>query len=362
MTKQNTHAMVLALLTLCAFPPVASAITSEELKALDSAKEKVTVIDVRSSALYQCSHIPNAIHVPEEILAAKPLPELGRVIVVTDGLDPDFDAKAVAALNAKPGIRAELLDGGMARWDALGEATTEPAGLAAGDEASIGYARLKRIAAKSRHLVLVDIRGNPESAAKRARLEPTAEPEARPGPASVERAPPATTQVVRGRRGGEAGGAGGRELLLIDDGTGLAGDALAQLGGEETSRKELAAAEAAKEIESASREVDVLDLRALGDTTRALAPLAEDFPGARTLRASFLWAVAGAEREKLTLAFAAGLDLSQRTTYVLVDDGFGDARQVMDLLRAAGIRNCLTLLGGDEVLKRDGKSERRVTQ
>ena len=131
-------------------------ITPTDLQAALAANEHITVIDVRPTGFFQKGHIPEAINVPASILSEKKLPRLGRVVVYDGGLGDDLAACAVAALNAKPGISAEALDGGFAGWEAAkGQSTAEP-GLSNDGPPQITYKQLKT--ASSDNVVLVDLR------------------------------------------------------------------------------------------------------------------------------------------------------------------------------------------------------------
>src|SRR2546423_10575080 len=93
-----------AFLLACATAP---AITPEELQRELAKAHPPTVIDVRALELFTQGHINGAINIPASLCAQKTLPRLGRVIVYGDGFN-DAEKKALEALNAKPGIHAEL--------------------------------------------------------------------------------------------------------------------------------------------------------------------------------------------------------------------------------------------------------------
>src|SRR5579862_6436869 len=88
---------------------MASAISPDQARQQLAAGQKITLIDVRPTGLFQVSHIPNAINVPASLVAQKQLPPLGRVIVYDGGLGPDTARAAAAALGLKKGISAEVL-------------------------------------------------------------------------------------------------------------------------------------------------------------------------------------------------------------------------------------------------------------
>jgi len=104
-------------------------VTPWELSNVLVQGEKITVIDIRSSALFQQGHIPEAINVPAWVLPERKLPRLGRVVVCGSGLGLDDPEDAVRILNGKPGIQAEVLLGGFAGWESAGESSTRPKGF-----------------------------------------------------------------------------------------------------------------------------------------------------------------------------------------------------------------------------------------
>lgn len=126
------------------------------LQELIKTSAPVTVIDVRSASAFSKAHIPGAINIPAAVCSEKTLPQLGRVIVYDDGLGSPDGEVARAALNSKPGIQAELLEGGFAGWEIVSGRTTEAAGLKVEVLPVITFDRLKK--APVRDLVLVDLR------------------------------------------------------------------------------------------------------------------------------------------------------------------------------------------------------------
>jgi rhodanese-related sulfurtransferase len=136
-----------------------SAIDSAELAALLASGEKVTVVDVRSTEFYTTAHIPGAINIPAALCRVKLLPPLGRVIVYDQGLGQTNGVFAASELNKKPGITAEVLEGGMAAWETTQRQTT--AGRGASREALpfIDYQTLKATTAAD--TILVDLRAEP---------------------------------------------------------------------------------------------------------------------------------------------------------------------------------------------------------
>jgi rhodanese-related sulfurtransferase len=136
---------------------VARAITPAELERELAAPNPPTVIDVRATEVFSAGHINNAINVPASLCAQKTLPRLGRVIVYGDGFG-DAEKKALEALNAKPGIQAELLAGGYSAWETEQRTTTGNRGLNPEKPQYVTYAQLQDTMS---NVVLVDLRKAP---------------------------------------------------------------------------------------------------------------------------------------------------------------------------------------------------------
>lgn len=135
----------------------ARAIVPADLKKLLDSGENIVIIDVRNASLFKRDHIPNAINVPASLVPQKKLPPLGRVIVCDEGLARDSAAtQALVALNAKPGIKAEILEGGFAAWQALRGDSTKGAGVHEEELVQMTYDQLKK--ADPAAVVLVDLR------------------------------------------------------------------------------------------------------------------------------------------------------------------------------------------------------------
>jgi rhodanese-related sulfurtransferase len=150
------------------------AISPAEVQQQFNAGEKLTLIDVRPTALFKQGHIPNAINVPASLVLHKQLPPLGRVVVYDDGLGQDTASAAAAALNKKAGIAAEVLEGGFVVWESAQSPTTRPRGLNSEKLPMITYERLKR--APLEDLVLVDLRETRSAAASPNALAAAASP------------------------------------------------------------------------------------------------------------------------------------------------------------------------------------------
>ena len=152
-----------AVLAWVASACAGAGITVTELQVqLTNRPVKVTVIDVRTPALFTRSHIPGAINIPASLCAQKNLPPLGRVVVCGEGLGRDKTDAAAAALAAKPGISVDVLEGGFAAWESQPTLTTGPGGMQPEAPRYISYAELK--AAKPADTLLVDLRRRPAAA------------------------------------------------------------------------------------------------------------------------------------------------------------------------------------------------------
>ncbi len=120
--------------------------------------EKITLIDVRSRRDFKDGHIPGAINVPMVVVREKRLPPLGRAIVVGDGIDQAATMEAAQVLNGKPGISAEVMEGGYLAWEALGYPTTRPFGTHEETQPYISYDKLAKIAKVNQDVVILDVR------------------------------------------------------------------------------------------------------------------------------------------------------------------------------------------------------------
>lgn len=137
---------------------VATAISPEELQREFAEGKPPTIIDVRATGMYTQGHVPNAINIPASLCAQKTLPRLGRVIVYGDGFG-NAEKEAVEALNAKPGIQAELLEGGYSAWEAAQGATTADRGL---NPEKLQYVTYQQLQETTSEVLLVDLRKEPE--------------------------------------------------------------------------------------------------------------------------------------------------------------------------------------------------------
>lgn len=179
----------------------------------------ITVIDVRSTVVFQKGHIPGAINIPGALIAEKQLPPLGKVVVYDEGLGQTTATAASTELNKMKGITSEVLERGFAGWEALQGATTREPGLQREELHLITYDQLQK--ANASELVLVDLRK------PRAQLPQSAQTQGTPPPApltDLQKAFPnvpitkSPFELPRTRQSETESGNGGPVLVLIDDG------------------------------------------------------------------------------------------------------------------------------------------------
>jgi rhodanese-related sulfurtransferase len=139
----------------------AKALEPAELDGLLQSSTRITLVDIRDESLFRHGHIPNAINIPERVLVLKKLPPQDYVVVYGGGLGMENTAEAVRILNEKPGIKAEMLEGGYAGWQTHKGTTTQAAGLHQEALNVVTYQRLQDIST-AEDFVLVDLRKEPQ--------------------------------------------------------------------------------------------------------------------------------------------------------------------------------------------------------
>jgi rhodanese-related sulfurtransferase len=135
-------------------------VDSGQLDELLQSSTKVTVVDIRDESRFQHGHIPNAINIPERVLELKQLPPLGYVVVYGQGLGTENMTEAARILNEKPGIKAEVLEGGYVGWEMSKGNTTQAAGLQGEVLNVISYQSLQELQSED-EIILVDLRTPP---------------------------------------------------------------------------------------------------------------------------------------------------------------------------------------------------------
>lgn len=141
-----------------------TAMAPAELAERLARNEPVLLVDVRPAHHYAEGHIPGAINIPLALLPHKALPATMPVVVYADGIGQVDDAAALAAANAKNGVKADVLEGGYAAWLAQTRLSTQAAGVSAERLPVITYDQLT--AGTAENVVLVDLRS--EAGAKTA--------------------------------------------------------------------------------------------------------------------------------------------------------------------------------------------------
>lgn len=120
---------------------------------------KIVLVDVRTPASFAEGHLPGAINIPASLCPQKRLAPLGQIVVYADGLgreSRDSVQAAAAALAQKPGISVDILEGGIAAWEAAHGLTTRGQGVRREKLNYITYAQLK--ANQPSDVSLVDLR------------------------------------------------------------------------------------------------------------------------------------------------------------------------------------------------------------
>lgn len=157
--------IILLLFALATGLTPALAVTPQGLQQEIDAGTRLTIIDIRPNAVYRKSHIQNAINIPANLIGKKRLPPLGRVVIYNDGIDLETLDQAVAALNTKPGIQAEALEGGFTAWSSGQKVIQRKSGLGSSQIKSITYQTLVSMVEAQQPLALVDLRAGDEQEA-----------------------------------------------------------------------------------------------------------------------------------------------------------------------------------------------------
>lgn len=148
-----TRALLLAG-ALAANP--AAAITPTDLAARVARNEPLFIIDVRSAIAYADGHVPGAMNISLGLLPHKQIPSSQPVVVYGDGLGVIDDAQALAVIRSKPGVNADVLEGGYAAWLSETRLSTVLPGVGPEKLPGITYDQL--VAAGKGDMVLVDLR------------------------------------------------------------------------------------------------------------------------------------------------------------------------------------------------------------
>ncbi len=166
MKNLRNSLFISGLFLLIVMPVICFGMTADVLKKTLAKGVRVTIIDVRKSRDYSSGHIPNAINIQARIIGMKRLPPLGRVIVCWDGIDREQALAAVRVLNEKPGIEAEVLEGGFPAWNAQKFSRTGDVGVTREKFQYITYKKLKMTPENNWDVILVDLRSPVEKTDK----------------------------------------------------------------------------------------------------------------------------------------------------------------------------------------------------
>lgn len=117
------------------------------------------VVDIRKLDAFKVNRIPGAIHIAAAGLEDRSVPPFGNVVIVWDGIDRAKAERALAALNAKTGLSAELLDGGYPAWVNAGGQSGGVAGLRPESFRGLTWKQLMQME-DNPNLIVVDLRHN----------------------------------------------------------------------------------------------------------------------------------------------------------------------------------------------------------
>lgn len=134
------------------------AMTAEELQQRIVDGTAPVIIDIRRQQSYRAAHIPGAISIPAVVVERKTLQGFGPVVVYGDGIDQAATLDAVAALNRKSGVTAEILEGGILAWKSIARGDSRAAGLHSPGMTFVSYQQVLDMSGKIDTLVLVDVR------------------------------------------------------------------------------------------------------------------------------------------------------------------------------------------------------------
>ncbi len=267
MKQLNRNVFVILIFVLAIFPVVSAAMTTDELKVILNQEGKVTIIDARNRLDYGREHIVNAINIPADILLNKQLPPIGKVVVYGDGIQKETILGTVEALNARPGIEADYLEGGFPAWASHNFPRSQWFGVKRENFRSISFQDLKR----------ADTRGN-------------------------------------------------SDIVLVD---------LRHIKRNDITEKTAATDEAQK---------DFSDLTQLFPTLSVISPVIHFTPNSKKS--------SGTDISGLSTIPHRGHD----NMYILIDVGDGTAQKVARRLKAKGISQFAILIGGEKILKTNGRS------
>lgn len=112
-----------------------------------------------------------------------------------------------------------------------------------------------------------------------------------------------------------------------------------------------------EKVAAASPDAVLVDMRSRpeqGGTDSALTDLSAVLPGLNIIRLNRKPRTEGREWDISAITRRGSDDTRYRWLYILIDDGDGEAENVVRSLKAAGIRRAAILTGGEQILRRGG--------
>ena len=137
----------------------AGSISVDQVRSWQAEKRSFYLVDVRPMQLFLRKHIEGAINIPAFVVAKKGLAKDKDIVVYDNGIGT-VDARGAASELETAGYgKVMLLDGGLARWEALGLPLKLQTGVLDSKLVEfITVAELTRAMQDSLPLVLVDLR------------------------------------------------------------------------------------------------------------------------------------------------------------------------------------------------------------
>lgn len=106
-----------------------TSITPAEVRQKQEAKMPFILVDVRTSQLFNVKHIEGAINIPAFVIHKRKLPK-GESIILYDGGIGSHEARDSAGRLISAGYKSIfILEGGIAKWEALGLPLAVPTGV-----------------------------------------------------------------------------------------------------------------------------------------------------------------------------------------------------------------------------------------
>ena len=133
-------------------------ISAEQVIQWQSSNPDLLIIDVRMSQAFNIRHIEGAINIPAFAIGKKNLPA-GKIIIYDGGIGTVEAKNALEKLSAAGMTSVFILEGGIARWEAMGLPMTVQTGiLSTRLSEPISVTELSRAMSDGLDLIVVDIR------------------------------------------------------------------------------------------------------------------------------------------------------------------------------------------------------------